>query len=72
MKDKSKHLWDYLTRKNPRLLQDPHFTSASVRRFFNHVYLARFDAGYTAAKENSAMNTGDSIWQTIFRPNSKH
>jgi hypothetical protein len=42
MKDKSKHLWDYLTRKNPRLLQDPHFTSASVRRFFNHVYLAGF------------------------------
>ena len=45
MSDKD-YLWSELTRKNPRLLDDPHFTPSGMRKFFDRVYDAGWNAGY--------------------------
>ena len=63
MSDKDS-LWSELTRKNPRLLEDPHFTPAGMRRFFDRVYEAGWNAGY---KSSQAMpQAGADIFTTIF------
>jgi len=59
-------LWGDLTRRNPRLLDDPHFTTTGLRQFFDRVYNAGFDAGYSAAKEHSGMNTGSDLLSQMF------
>jgi hypothetical protein len=46
---KREQLWYDLTRRNPRLLDDPHFTATGLRKFFERVYDAGFDAGVLAA-----------------------
>jgi hypothetical protein len=63
---KRDQLWADLTQRNPRLLSDPHFTTAGLRKFFDRVYDAGFDAGYSAAKEHSGMNTGTNVFSQIF------
>jgi hypothetical protein len=44
------YLWSELTRKNPRLLEDPHFTPASMRKFFDRVYEAGWNDGYKSSR----------------------
>jgi hypothetical protein len=63
---KRDQLWADLARRNPRLLNNPHFTSAGLRKFFDRVYEAGFDAGYSDAKEHSGMNTGSNVFSQIF------
>ena len=60
-------LWSELTRKNPRLLDDPHFTPSGLRKFFERIYDAGFDAGLRAAKEMPKENDGMNIFREIFR-----
>ncbi len=53
-----------MTRKNPRLLDNPHFTTASVRKFFDAVYEAGWNAGY---KSSQAMpQAGADLFTTFF------
>jgi hypothetical protein len=63
---KKEQLWGDLVRRNPRLLDNPHFTAAGLRKFFDRVYDAGFDAGYSAAKEHSGMNTGTDLFSQFF------
>jgi hypothetical protein len=63
---KKEQLWGDLTRRNSRLLDDPHFTAAGLRKFFDRVYDAGFDAGFSAAKEHNGMNTGSDFFSQIF------
>jgi hypothetical protein len=63
---KKDYLWSDLTRRNPRLLDDPHFTATGLRKFFDRVYDAGFDAGYSAAKQHSGMNTGADLFSQFF------
>jgi hypothetical protein len=58
--------WGDLVRRNARLLDDPHFTAAGLRKFFDRVYDAGFNAGYSAAKEHSGMNTGADLFSQMF------
>jgi hypothetical protein len=57
------YLWSELTRKNPRLLEDPHFTPKSMRKFFDIVYDAGWNSGY---KSSQAMPTGRNLFDTFF------
>jgi hypothetical protein len=57
------YVWSEMTRKNPRLLDNPHFTTASVRKFFDAVYEAGWNAGY---KSSPAPKAGSDIFSTIF------
>ena len=66
MSDKE-YFWSELTRKNPRLLDDPHFTPAGLRKFFERVYNAGFDAGLHAAREMPSAHDGMNIFREIFR-----
>jgi hypothetical protein len=61
---KKEYLWSELTRKNPRLLDDPHFTPASMRKFFDRVYEAAWSAGYVT--NNSTAPQAPDIFSTIF------
>lgn len=58
------YLWSELTRKNPRLLEDPHFTSASMRKFFDRVYEAAWNDGYKSSR--SMPKQGYDIFSSIF------
>jgi hypothetical protein len=49
MSDKD-YLWSELTRKNPRLLDNPHFTPSRMRKFFDRVYDAGWNAGYKSSQ----------------------
>lgn len=55
---RKEYLWSELTRKNPRLLEDPHFTVASMRKFFERVYDAGWSDGMTNARELAGSSTG--------------
>jgi hypothetical protein len=58
------YVWSEMTRKNPRLLDNPHFTTASVRKFFDAVYEAGWNAGY---KSSQAMpQAGADLFTTFF------
>jgi hypothetical protein len=63
---KRDQLWGDLAHRNPRLLEDPHFTAAGLRRFFERVYDAGFNDGYSSAKEHSGLNTGADMFSQIF------
>jgi len=63
MSDKD-YLWSELTRKNPRLLEDPHFTPASMRKFFDRVYKAGWSAGYKSSHDMPKQGFG--TFSTIF------
>jgi hypothetical protein len=63
MSDKD-HLWSRLTRKNPRLLKDPHFTPCSVRKFFDNVYDSGWRSGY--ASSQVAPKAGADLFNTFF------
>jgi hypothetical protein len=64
---KRDQLWNDFTRRQPQLLDDPHFTPNGLRKFFERVYDAGFNDGYTSAKEHSGMNTGTaSLFSQIF------
>jgi hypothetical protein len=54
------HLWSELTRKNPRLLKDPHFTTAGLRKFFDMAY----EAGRLSSK--AAHNDGRELFDVFF------
>jgi len=58
------YVWSEMTRKNPRLLDNPHFTTASVRKFFDAVYEAGWNAGYTSAQV--APQAGSDLFTTFF------
>ena len=62
MSDKD-YLWSELTRKNPRLLEDPHFTPASMRKFFDRVYDSGWRSGYTSSQ---AMPSRRNLFDTFF------
>lgn len=62
---KKEYLWSELTRKNPRLLDDPHFTSASMRKFYDRVYEAAWSAGYTT-NSSSTWSGARDLFSTIF------
>lgn len=64
MSSKRERLWQDLTRRTPRLLEDPHFTPESVRRFFERVYDAGFDHGMTASREMP--RSGGSLFEQMF------
>lgn len=55
MTDKD-YLWSELVRKNPRLLDDPHFTPEGLRKFFERVYEAAWNAGYKSARDLAPRN----------------
>jgi hypothetical protein len=64
---KRDQLWSDLTRRNPRLLDDPHFTTAGLRKFFERVYDAGFDAGTLAAQPPRMSGaSGASAFEEIF------
>jgi hypothetical protein len=63
---KKEQLWSDLTRRNQRLLDDPHFTATGLRKFFDRVYDDGFAAGYSAAREHSSMNTGTDLFSQFF------
>ena len=58
------YLWSELTRKNPRLLDDPHFTPSGMRKFFECVYEAGWNAGYKSSQ--AAPQAGADIFTTFF------
>jgi hypothetical protein len=62
---KKEYLWSELTRKNPRLLDDPHFTPASMRKFYDRVYEAAWSAGYMTNNSSPSPEAAD-IFSTIF------
>lgn len=53
-------LWAELTRKTPRLLDDPHFTPHSLRKFFDRVY----DSGWRSGA--SSQVKGSDLFKTLF------
>ena len=59
------YVWSEMTRKNPRLLDNPHFTTASVRRFFDAAYEAGWNAGYKLAAPEPRPEAAD-IFTTFF------
>jgi len=64
MSDKD-YLWSELTRKNPRLLEDPHFTPASMRKFFDAIYDKAWNHGYSSARSMPA-SKGSDLFTTFF------
>jgi hypothetical protein len=58
------YLWSELTRKNPRLLEDPHFTPTSMRKFFDAVYDSGWRSGYTSSQ--GAPKAGRELFDTFF------
>lgn len=58
------YCWSELTRKNPRLLDDPHFTPSGMRKFFDRVYEAGWNAGYKSSQ--AAPQAGADIFTTFF------
>jgi hypothetical protein len=58
------YVWSEMTRKNPRLLNNPHFTTASARKFFDAIYEAGWHAGYTLS--SPAPKAGADIFNTFF------
>jgi hypothetical protein len=66
---KKEYFWNYLLQKNPRLLEDPHFTTASIKKFFDIVYSKGHDDGYVAASEmqkSTYSSSSTSIFEEIF------
>ena len=59
------YVWSEMTRKNPRLLDNPHFTTASVRKFFDAVYEAGWNAGYKLAAPEPRPEAAD-LFTTFF------
>ena len=64
MSDKD-YLWSELTRKNPRLLKDPHFTPASMRKFFDVIYDKAWNHGYSLAR-SMPTSKGADLFTTFF------
>ena len=64
MSDKD-YLWSELTRKNPRLLKDPHFTPASMRKFFDTIYDKAWNHGYSWAR-SMPTSKGADLFTTFF------
>lgn len=56
------YLWSELTRKNPRLMKDPHFTPCSVRKFFDKVY----DSGWRAGASSQVITNGSNLFDILF------
>jgi hypothetical protein len=59
------YLWSELTRKNTRLLEDPHFTTASMRKFFDAVYDKAWNHGYNTAR-SMPTSAGSDVFLQIF------
>jgi hypothetical protein len=59
------YVWSEMTRKNPRLLDNPHFTTASARKFFDAVYEAGWNAGYKLAAPEPRPEAAD-LFTTFF------
>ena len=64
MSDKD-YLWSKLTSKNPRLLEDPHFTTAIRRKFFDTVYDKAWNHGYNIAR-SMPKSAGADMFSQIF------
>jgi hypothetical protein len=62
MSDKD-YFWSELTRKNPRLLKDPHFTPESMRKFFDAVYDKAWNHGYNIARSMPTSASADMFSQ---------
>ena len=62
MSDKE-YFWSELARKNPRLVEDPHFTPASMRKFFDAVYDKAWNAGYNTARSMPTSSAADLFTQ---------
>lgn len=62
---KKEHFWNYLVQKNPRMLEDPHFTTASIKKFFDIVYSKGHDDGYVAAAMRRSASSS-SVFEEIF------
>ena len=58
-------LWSELTRKNPRLLEDPHFTPKSMRKFFDTVYDKAWNNGYNTTRSMPTF-AGSDVFLQIF------
>ena len=64
MSDKE-YFWSDLTRKNPRLLEDPHLTPKSMRKFFDAIYEKAWSHGYNASR-SMPTSYGADIFSQIF------
>jgi hypothetical protein len=61
---KRDRLWQELTRRTPKLLDDPHFTTESVEKFFVRVYDAGWRDGITNSK--GLAGTSSDIFSQVF------
>jgi hypothetical protein len=63
---RQEQLWNELIKKNPIFLNDPHFTSYSIKRFYDYVYDKAFDHGVLAARQTAGDHKTASIFEQIF------
>ena len=65
---KKEEFWNYLIVKNPKLLENPHFTAKGIKQFFDAVYKRANDDGFYAAAElhKGQQFGGSAIFEQIF------
>ncbi len=65
---KKEEFWNHLTVKNPKLLDNPHFTENGIKQFFNAVYNRAYDDGFYMAKklDQGYSSDGAAIFEQIF------